>query len=83
MIYNSTAQPQSLEHAIAAKVYCTQACLEVTDTALQLFGGLGLTRDCPMEKLYWDARASLIEDGANDVLSLVEARRLLSRFDGN
>jgi alkylation response protein AidB-like acyl-CoA dehydrogenase len=49
----------------------------VTDTALQLFGGLGLTRDCPMEKLYRDARASLIEDGVNDVLALVGARRLL------
>lgn len=81
MAYNATAQPQALEYAIAAKVYCTQACLEVTDTALQLFGGLGLTRDCPMEKLYRDARASLIEDGANDVLSLVGARRLLSRQD--
>ena len=52
---------------------------EVTDTALQLFGGLGLTRDCPMEKLYRDARASLIEDGANDVLALVGARRLLAK----
>ncbi|MEK7236686.1 MAG: acyl-CoA dehydrogenase family protein [Nitrospirota bacterium] len=77
MAYNATAQPPALEYAIAAKVYCTQACLEVTDTALQLFGGLGLTRDCPMEKLYRDARASLIEDGVNDVLALVGARRLL------
>jgi alkylation response protein AidB-like acyl-CoA dehydrogenase len=77
MAYNATAQPPALEYAIAAKVYCTQACLEVTDTALQLFGGLGLTRDCPMEKLYRDARASLIEDGVNDVLVLVGARRLL------
>ena len=78
MAYNATAQPPALEYAIAAKVYCTQACLEVTDTALQLFGGLGLTRDCPMEKLYRDARASLIEDGVNDVLALVGARRLLA-----
>jgi alkylation response protein AidB-like acyl-CoA dehydrogenase len=30
-----------------------------------------------MEKLYRDARASLIEDGVNDVLVLVGARRLL------
>lgn len=78
MAYNATAQPQALEYAVAAKVYCTQASLEVTDTALQLFGGLGLTRDCPMEKLYRDARASLIEDGANDILSLVGARRILA-----
>ncbi|MGQ0812110.1 MAG: acyl-CoA dehydrogenase family protein [Nitrospiraceae bacterium] len=78
MVYNATAQPPALEYSIAAKVYCTQACLEVTDTALQLFGGKGLTRDCPIEKLYRDARASLIEDGVNDVLALVGARKLLA-----
>lgn len=80
MVYNATAQPPAIEYAIASKVYCTQACLEVTDTALQLFGGKGLTRDCPMEKLYRDARASLIEDGVNDVLALVGARRLLANL---
>ena len=78
MVYNAAADPPAIEYAIAAKTYCTQACLEVTDTALQLFGGKGLTRDCLMEKLYRDARASLIEDGVNDVLALVGARRLLA-----
>jgi len=78
MVYNASAQPPALEYSIASKVYCTQACLEVTGTALQLFGGRGLTREYPIEKLYRDARASLIEDGANDVLALVGARQLLS-----
>ena len=78
MVYNASAQPPALEYSIASKVYCTQACLEVTDAALQLFGGRGLTREYPIEKLYRDARASLIEDGANDVLALVGARRLLT-----
>jgi alkylation response protein AidB-like acyl-CoA dehydrogenase len=77
MTYNAVTQPPALEYAIAAKVYCTQACLEVTDTALQLFGGRGLSREYPIEKLYRDARASLIEDGSNAVLALVGARRLL------
>ncbi len=77
LAYNAVTNPPALEYAIAAKTYCTQACLEVTDTALQLFGGKGLSREFPIEKLYRDARASLIEDGANDVLALVGARRLL------
>lgn len=77
LAYNAASHTPSLEHAIAVKTYCTQTCLEVTDTALQLFGGKGLTREYPMEKLVRDARASLIEDGANDVLALVGARRLL------
>ncbi len=41
MVYNASAQPPALEYSIASKVYCTQACLEVTDNALQLFGGRG------------------------------------------
>ena len=72
MVYNETTQPLALEYAIAAKVYCTQAYLEVTDTALQLFGGKGLTRD-----VRWKS-SMLSEDGVNDVLALVEARRLLN-----
>ena len=79
MVYNAAMQPPAIEYAIAAKVYCTQACLEVTDTALQLFGGNGLSREYPIEKLYRDARASLIEDGVNDVLMLVGAQRLLAQ----
>jgi len=77
MAHHAVSRSPSLEHAIAVKTYCTQACLEVTDTALQLFGGKGLSREFPVEKLYRDARASLIEDGANDVLALAGARRLL------
>lgn len=79
MVYNAARQPPATEYAIAAKGYCTQTCLEVTDTALQLFGGNGLSREYPIEKLYRDARASLIEDGVNDVLMLVGAQRLLAR----
>jgi alkylation response protein AidB-like acyl-CoA dehydrogenase len=47
-------------------------------SALQLFGGNGLSREYPVEKLFRDARASLIEDGSNDVLALVAARHLLA-----
>lgn len=79
MVYNAATQPPAIEYAIAAKTYCTQVAFEAADTALQLFGGKGLGRGALVEKLFRDARASLIEDGANDVLALVGARRLLSR----
>jgi alkylation response protein AidB-like acyl-CoA dehydrogenase len=79
MTYNQTSPAPSLEHAIAAKTFCTQASFEVASDALQIFGGNGLSKEYGIEKLFRDARASLIEDGTNDVLSLVGARRLLSR----
>lgn len=60
-------------HAYAtasAKVTVTQECMQVVDEALQLFGGAGLSREYGIEKLYRDARAALIEDGENRVLTM-------------
>lgn len=79
MIYNQTSMAPSLEHAIAAKTFCTQAAFEVTSDALQVFGGNGLSKEYGVEKLFRDARASLIEDGTTDVLSLAGARHILNR----
>jgi alkylation response protein AidB-like acyl-CoA dehydrogenase len=79
MTFNAAAPQPALEYSIAAKTYCTQASLEVADTAIQLLGGNGLNREYPVEKLYRDARATLLEDGANDILALMGAQRLLKR----
>jgi alkylation response protein AidB-like acyl-CoA dehydrogenase len=73
--FNATNPPQ-LQYSIASKVFCTSAAFEVASEALQIFGGNGLSREYPIEKLLRDARASMIEDGCNEVLSLVGASRL-------
>ena len=54
----------------ASKVTCTDLAFEVADEALQLFGGYGLTREYPLEKLFRDARAARIEDGENHLLNM-------------
>jgi alkylation response protein AidB-like acyl-CoA dehydrogenase len=54
----------------SAKVTVTQEAMKVVDEALQLFGGAGTSREYPIEKLYRDARAALIEDGENYVLTM-------------
>ncbi len=41
-----------------------------------VYGGNGLCREYPIEKIFRDARASLIEDGENEVLGLMAASRL-------
>ncbi len=48
----------------------TQTAFEVASDALQIFGGNGMTKEYPMEKLLRDARAMLIADGCNEVLAL-------------
>ena len=61
---------------MASKVTSTNTAFEVASAALQIFGGNGLSREYPIEKILRDARASMIEDGCNEVLSLVAAERL-------
>jgi alkylation response protein AidB-like acyl-CoA dehydrogenase len=75
-VYNSTRQPALLAYSIASKTFCTDAAFDCAHQAVQVFGGNGLSRDYPVEKLLRDARAALIEDGCNDMLSIVGADRL-------
>jgi alkylation response protein AidB-like acyl-CoA dehydrogenase len=71
----ATGKP-TIHYSIAAKTYCTQTALDVASDAVQVFGGMGLVKGMLVEMLYRDARASLIEDGANDVLALAGFRAL-------
>jgi alkylation response protein AidB-like acyl-CoA dehydrogenase len=75
MLYNSS-NPPLVQYSIASKVFSTSTAFEVASAAVQIFGGNGLSREYPVEKLLRDARASMIEDGCNEVLSLVGAARL-------
>lgn len=68
--YNQTAEVPAIQAAMAAKVTATQMSVDVANDALQIFGGNGLTKEYPIEKILRDCRASLIEDGSNDVLAL-------------
>ena len=74
-MYNASSPPL-VQYSIASKVFCTNTSFEVASEALQIFGGNGLSREYPVEKLLRDARASLIEDGCNEVLSLLGAAKL-------
>jgi alkylation response protein AidB-like acyl-CoA dehydrogenase len=44
---------------------------------MQIFGGYGLAKEYPIEKMYRDARAGMIEDGVNETLSLQAVEFLL------
>jgi len=76
MLYNVVTAPPALHYAIASKVTATNTAFDVASAALQIFGGNGLSKEYPIEKLLRDARASMIEDGCNEVLGLVAAARL-------
>ena len=68
--YNQTEPMPALQAAMAVKVTATQTSFDVASEALQIFGGNGLTKAYPIEKILRDCRASMIEDGTNEVLAL-------------
>ncbi|MGD0821930.1 MAG: acyl-CoA dehydrogenase family protein [Desulfomonilia bacterium] len=60
----------AVAHAVAAKCLSTETATCVASDAMQIFGGYGLAKEYPIEKMYRDARASMIEDGVNEALSI-------------
>ncbi len=64
----------------AGKAFCCGELMNVVNESLQLFGGVGLTRAFPIEKLMRDARAMQIEDGENHILQM-HYGHLLSRLN--
>jgi acyl-CoA dehydrogenase len=63
--------------AAMAKWFATEAASRICDRAVQLFGGLGVTRGSMVERLYRDVRALRIYEGASEVQQLVIARSVL------
>ncbi|MDE3101684.1 MAG: acyl-CoA dehydrogenase family protein [Chloroflexota bacterium] len=63
--------------ASMAKLYATEAAQRVADTAVQLFGGLGVTRGVAVERLYREVRALRIYEGTSEIQSLVIAGQVL------
>jgi alkylation response protein AidB-like acyl-CoA dehydrogenase len=80
MVYNQTTSPPATQYSMASKVFCTQTAFNVASDALQLHGGYGLAKEMVIEKLFRDARASMVEDGTNDVLSLAAAQKVLDTY---
>jgi alkylation response protein AidB-like acyl-CoA dehydrogenase len=80
MIYNSQTLPPAVELSIASKIHCTRTAFEVANDAVQLFGGYGLSKEYTIEKIFRDARASLVEDGCNEVLALAGAQAVIQKY---
>jgi acyl-CoA dehydrogenase len=61
----------------SAKVYASETLARVTDTTLQIFGGMGLMDDFPIERFWRDARVERIWDGTSEIQRHIISRDLL------
>ncbi|WP_429948050.1 acyl-CoA dehydrogenase family protein [Comamonas sediminis] len=73
-------QGQSVtSEAAMAKMTATENAQQVIDAALQMWGGLGVVSEQPVERLYREIRALRIYEGATEVQQLIIARELLKQ----
>jgi alkylation response protein AidB-like acyl-CoA dehydrogenase len=63
--------------AAMAKLHGSTIAENVASRAVEIFGGVGFTRDCPVEKLYRDAKIGRIYEGTSNMQMLTIARQLL------
>jgi acyl-CoA dehydrogenase len=63
--------------AAMAKLHATESASQVIDMAVQLHGGLGVTKGAKVEELYREIRALRIYEGASEVQRMIIARDLL------
>lgn len=66
----------SLESAMA-KLFASEMAGRVTDSALQVHGGYGFTRDLPLERYVRDARIMRIYEGSSEIQRNIIARTVL------
>jgi acyl-CoA dehydrogenase len=74
---DTSDKPVTREVAMA-KLGATEAAQRVIDSAVQLFGGMGVTVGSVIERLYRDVRPMRIYEGASEVQKLIIGRKTLS-----
>jgi alkylation response protein AidB-like acyl-CoA dehydrogenase len=62
-----------------AKLFATEACMEVVNECMRIHGGYGFSKEYPVEQLYRDAPLLVIGEGTNEIQRLIIAKGLLER----
>jgi alkylation response protein AidB-like acyl-CoA dehydrogenase len=66
------------QYAAMAKMFASDAAMEVTNDAIQVLGGYGYIKEYPAERMMRDAKITQIYEGTNQIQRLVIARSLLA-----
>ena len=62
-----------------AKYYSSEIAEKVASRAIEVFGGVGVTKDYPVEKLYRDAKIGRIYEGTSNIQLMTIAKKLLEK----
>ncbi len=82
LVYNAArlrdaGRPYVTEAAMA-KYFASQVAEDTASKAVEIFGGVGFTKDYPVEKLYRDAKIGRIYEGTSNMQKLTIAKQILA-----
>lgn len=63
----------------SVKLFCSESLDKVADMAVQVHGGMGYSREMPIERFYRDSRINRIFEGTNEIQKVVIAREVLKK----
>ncbi len=83
LVYNAARMRDAglpfVTEAAMAKYYSSEIAEKVASMAIEVFGGVGVTKDYPVEKLYRDAKIGRIYEGTSNIQLMTIAKKLLER----
>jgi butyryl-CoA dehydrogenase/short/branched chain acyl-CoA dehydrogenase len=81
LVYNAARMRDAgipfVKEAAMAKYYASHVAEEIASAAIEIHGGVGVTKDCPVEKLWRDAKIGRIYEGTSNIQLLTIAKKLL------
>ena len=82
MVYNAArlrdAGMPFVKEAAMAKLHSSLIAEDVASQAIEIFGGIGFTKECPVEKLYRDAKIGRIYEGTSNMQRMTIAKEILT-----
>ena len=82
MVYNAArlreAGKSFVTEAAMAKLYASTVAEEIASQAVEIFGGIGFTKDSPVEKYYRDVKIGRIYEGTSNMQRITIAKGILS-----
>ncbi|HEX4136497.1 MAG TPA: acyl-CoA dehydrogenase [Bryobacteraceae bacterium] len=83
MVYNAArlhdARRPFLTEAAMCKYFASQVAERVASRAVEVLGGVGFTKDYPVEKLYRDAKIGRIYEGTSNMQKMTIAKQILGK----
>jgi alkylation response protein AidB-like acyl-CoA dehydrogenase len=64
-------------HSAMVKLFCSEGLDKIVDYAVQIHGGMGYSREYPIERFYRDSRINKIFEGTNEIQKGIIARDVL------